>query len=428
MENGLNDGDRLEVSLVHRNGLANTAAIFFAEIRGAGTCGSRRFLNVWHEEGINETVYLDAYFLLSITWTPDRMAPMDTVSVQSSPEAQSEGYEVICHILEQSGIEEECHAEKEPEVKMTRIGPRRVEVKLVQRNNAVDPFEVIVLEYHPPKGPFKYHTIKGRPWNATTKRLETVVQTYHSDTYWISNVAKHLSPGTTTSSFHGEQDSTGWERVNEFLKKMHASEINVLRHFKWSQAAADADEEDFPSGRWSRNRQHNRSHNTGHYRNPYEPPAVFFRVAGDEVGKKAFLVQAEKQVKDCPDPPTLKEFLEEAEKKAVAGDAKDCRELSSALSNGLADVSGGHEDSTDVVDDNAGSVSSSSDAGGDLPGHDPELDSLEDDIGIAFGAVPYIPGLSGASYSAIERSLRHALRGANPLDPITGKRRKRTLH
>ena len=200
MEDGFNDGDRLEVSLVHRNGLANTAAIFFAEIRGAGTRANRRFLNVWHEEGIKETIYLDAYFLLSITWTPDRMAPMDTVSVQSSQEAQSEGYEVICHILQQAGIEEEIHDEKEPEVKTSRIGPRRAEVKLVQRNNKVDPLNVIVLEYHPPKGPFKYHTIKGRPWNNTTKRLETVVQTYHSDLWWISNVAKHLSAGTCTSS------------------------------------------------------------------------------------------------------------------------------------------------------------------------------------------------------------------------------------
>lgn len=427
MEDGFNDGDRLEVSLVHRDGLANTAAIFFADIRGAGTRGNRRFLNVWHEEGIKETIYLDAYFLLSITWTPDRMAPMDPVSVQSSQEAQSEGYEVICHILEQAGIEEECHAEKEPEVKMTRIGPRRVEVKLVQKIKVYAPIEVIVLEYHPPKGPFKHHTIKGRPWNEATKRLETTVKTYHSDSWWISNVVKHLSAGTSTSSFHGEQDEASWQRVDEFLKKMHTSEINVLRHFKWRQTAEGDEEEEFPTGRWSRNR-HNRSHNTGHYRNPYEPAAVFFRVSGDDIGKKAFLVQAEKQVKDCPDPPTLKEFLEEAEKKAVAGDESGSEETSSALSDGLPDVSGEPGDSTNVVDVGDAGDSSRDATGSDLPAHDSELDNLEDDIGIAFGAVPYIPGLSGASYSAIERSLRHALRGVNSLDHLTGKRRKRTLH
>jgi len=429
MEDGFNNGDRLEVSLQHRSELSDTAAIFFAEVKGAGTRGNRRFLNVWHEEGIKETLYLDVYFLLSITWTPDRMAPMDTVVIQPSQEAQSEGYEVICHILEQSGIEEQSHDKEEPEVKKIRVGPRRVEVKLVQKNNDVDPLEVIVLEYHPPKGPFKYHTIKGRPWDETTKRLETAVQTYHSNLWWISNVVKHLSPGTSTSSFHGEQDSESWWRVDEFLKKMKTSEINVLRHFKWSQAAADAEEEeDLPSGRWSRNR-HNSGHNTGHYRNPYQPVAVFFRVSGDDIGKKAFLIQAEKQVRGCPDPPTLKEFLEEAEKKAVAGDESGSEETSSALPAGLSDVSRGAEDSTDVVDVGDAGDSSSNTTGSDLPAHDPELGNLEDDIGIAFGAVPYVPGLSGASYSAIERSLRAAgIRGVALLDPITGERRKRTLH
>jgi hypothetical protein len=159
----------------------------------------------------------------------------------------------------------------------------------------------------------------------------------------------------------------------------------------------------------------------GHYRNPYKPTAVFFRVSGDEVGKKAFLVQAEKQVQACPDPPTLEEFLEKTEKKAVAGDASDSKETSSAVSARTGNVSGGHETNTDVHDDN-GAGSPSGDAGASaLPAHDPELDSLEDDVGLPFGTVPYIPGLEGAAHSAIERCLRAAL--YRP-----GKRKKRTLH
>ena len=418
MENGFNDGDRLEVSLVHRDGLANTAAIFFAEVRGVGTLGGRRFLDVWHEENIKETIYLDAYFLLSITWKPDRMIPLDRVVVETSPEAQSDGYEVICHILEQAGIKEQT-CEKEPEVKKARVGPRRVEAKLVQKVHPFTALEVVILEYHPPKGPFKYHTLKGRPWNTTAKKLESMVQTYHGSDWWISNVVKHLSPGQSTSSFHGEQATEGWGRIAEFLGAMQPSEINVLRHFKWQQTGEE-EEEDFPGGRWSRNR-HNGSNNTGHYRNPYKPAAVFFRVSGDEVGKRAFLVQAERQVQDCPDPPTLEEFLEEAEKKAVAGDASDSKEISSAVSARTGDDSGGHETNADVHDDN-GAGSPSGDAGAsDHPAHDPELDSLEDGGDLPFGVVPHIPGLEGASCSAIERCLRAALH-------MPGKRKKRTLH
>ena len=355
------------------------------------------------------------------------MAPMDNVSVESSPEAQNDAYEVICHILEQAGIKEQVH-EKEPEVMKTRIGPRRVEVKLVQRGDPKHAVEVMILEYHPPSGPFKYHTLKARTWNATSKRLESVVQTFHSNCWWISNVTKHLSPGKSTSSFHGEQDSQGWGRVEEFLKTMQPSEINVLRHLKWQQKA-DNDEDDDIDGRWSCGRHH-MGGTPDHYRNPYKPSAVFFRVSGDEIGKKAFLIQAEKRVKDCPNPPTLEEFLEEAEKKAVAGDASDSEEISSAASDLPDDVSRGSEDSSDVGDSDGGSPSTTGADDSNLPTPDPELDFLEDDIGGAFGAVPYIPGMDGAPFSAIESTLHHYPRalGLDLLDLLTGKRKKRTLH
>lgn len=353
------------------------------------------------------------------------MAPLDTVGVETAPEAQNDGYEVICHILEQAGIKEQSH-EKEPETMKTRIGPKRLEVKLVQRMSPKRSVDVVIVEYYPPKTPFKYHTLKGRPWNPTSKKLETTVQAYHSDHWWISTVVKHTSPGSSTSSFHGEQDSQCWERVEEFLKKMQPSEINVLRHLKWQQRKDDEEDDDI--GRWSSCGRNHMGGVPSHYRNPYEPSTVFFRVSGDEIGKKAFLVQAEKQVKDHPNPPTLKEFLEEAEKKAVAGDQTDSEETSSAVSALPSDVSRGSEDSNNVGADNSGSPSATSANDGSLPTPDPELDSLEDDIGAAFGVLPYIAGMDGAPISAIERTLRRSLSPDDLYRIRSRKKKERTLH
>ncbi len=345
MENGFTDDDaRLEVSLVHRSGLDNTSAIFFALVTGSGTRGGRRFLNVWHEENIKETVFLDTYFLLSINWKPEKMSPMDTVGVEVSPEAQNNAFEVVCHILENAGIKEQSY-EEEPQVK-SRVGPRRVEAKLIHRTDLSKAVEVVIVEYFPPDGPFKYHTLKGRPWNAATNKLETVIETYHDDLWWISNVVKYVSPaGSSTSSFHGENDTKGYERIADFLKTLQPTEINVLKHLKWQQGEdGDDDMGDFSPTRSNLGRNHNRNYgNTGHYRNPYKPATVFFRVSGDEVGRKAYLVQAEKQVDGSQSfPPTLEEFLETAEKKASAEDASASLESSSAVSESSRGVPKGH--------------------------------------------------------------------------------------
>lgn len=416
MEDGLDDRDRLEVSLVHRNGLANSSAIFFAEVAGAGTSEGRRFLNVRHEENIKEIVYLDAYLLLSITWKPDKMAPMDTVDVEGSPEAQNDGYEVICHILEQAGIKEQVH-EKEPEMMKTLLGPKRIEAKLFRKSDPDCTVNVVVIEYHPPKGPFRYHTLKGRPWNTASKKLENIIQTYHENSWWIYSVVKHVSPGRSTTSFHGRQDSQGWRRVEDFLKIMQPSEINVLRHLKWQQKGDSEEDDDIGKPSWGCGRQHPGGV-PDYYRNPYKAPAVFFRVSGDEVGKKAFLIQAEKRIKDCPDPPTLEEFLEEAEKKAVAGDASDSKKISSAASDLSDDASRGSGNSNGVDTNNVGNPSVTGANDSDLPTPDPELDFLEIDDPYASHIVPYLPGMEGVPFSAVKRTSRRFPR----------KKKERTLH
>jgi hypothetical protein len=427
MENGLTDDDaRLEVSLVHRSGLDNTSAIFFAKVTGAGISSGRRYLNVWHEENIKETVFLDAYFLLSINWKPEKMSPMDTVGVEASAEAQSNAFEVVCHILENAGIKEQSY-EEEPEVK-SRVGPRRVEAKLVNRSDPGLAVEIVVIAYFPPDGPFKYHTLKGRAWNTATNKLETPIEAYHDDLWWISNVVKYVSPaGSSTSSFHGEKDTKGYERIQDFLESLHASEINVLKHLKWKQTEDDDDDDmgDFSPTRSNHGRNHNRNYhgNTGHYRNPYKPATVFFRVSGDEVGRKAYLVQAEKQVNGSQAlPPSLEEFLETAEKKASAEDAAGPDESSSAVSESGRGVPKRHVG----VGENS-SADSSTDG---LPDHSPGRNHPLDDEGFDYGPTPYVTSILPSSLSAIERSLRRAVGTSDLdiLDPITGKRRKRMLH
>jgi hypothetical protein len=426
MENGFPDDDaRLEVSLVHRSGLDNTSAIFFAQVTGGGEINGRRFVDVWHEENIKETVFLDKYFLLSINWKPEKMAPMDTVGVEVSAEAQSNAFEVVCHILENAGIKEQSY-EEEPQVK-SRVGPRRVEAKLVQRADPSKVVEIVIVEYYPPIGPFEYHTLKGRAWNAATNKLETPIETYHDDLWWISNVVKYVSPaGSSTSSFHGEEDTRGYGRIDEFLKTMQPSEINVLKHLKWKQGEDDDDDDmgDFTPTRSNHSRNHNRNYgNTGHYRNPYKPEIVFFRVSGDEIGRKAYLVQAEKQVDGSQSfPPSLEEFLETAEKKASAEDAAGPDESSSAVSESSRGVPKRH------VGVGEGSAADSSADG--LPDHSPGRDHPLDDEGFDFGSTPYVTGILPSSLSAVERSLRQAFGASDlhPFDPITGKRRKRVLH
>lgn len=386
---------------------------------GAGTAKGRRFLRLDHEDGVQESIFLDDYFLVTIAWKPVAMAPLDRVSIDTNQEAQSEGYEVVCHILEQAGIEEEFQWEdEEPKMKGVRRGPKRLEVTLVGRQNPQNSITLVVVEYMPPKGPFKYHTIKGRTWIEATKRLESTVQTYNTDAYWCSQVVKHFSPGQSTSSFHNISDTQSWARVKEFYDKMQVSELNVVRHWKYHHDGEDE---------WPAMQQHHG--HASHYRNPYQPAIVFFRVAGDEVGKKAYLVQAEKQVQgDSPDPPTLEKFLEDTEKKAAAGGVSDSPESSSAISGSDAAASGGSQGSGNV-DGTTDRASTAPDGGSDpLTTHDSELDPLEDDTAFAFGALPYIPGIHD---SAVERSLRRfpgALGLDLHLDLATGKRRKRVLH
>jgi hypothetical protein len=135
------------------------------------------------------------------------------------------------------------------------------------------------------------------------------------------------------------------------------------------------------------------------------------------------LVQAEKQVDGSQSfPPTLEEFLETAEKKASAEDASASLESSSAVSESSRGVPKGHVGVGE---------SSSADSGTDgLPDHSPGRDHPLDDEGFDFGSTPYVTGILPSSFSAIERSLRRAFGASDlhPLDPITGKRRKRVLH
>ena len=349
---------------------------------------------------------------------------MDTVGVEASPEAQNNAFEVVAHILENAGIKEQSY-EEEPQVK-SRVGPRRVEAKLISRADATKVVEIVIVEYFPPEGPFKYHTLKGRAWNPATNGLETVIEAYHDDQWWISNVVKYVSPaGSSTSSFHGENDTKGYERIDDFLKTQQPSEINVLKHLKWKQTEDDDDDMgDFSPTRSNHSRNHNRAFgNTGHYRNPYKPATVFFRVSGDEVGRKAYLVQAEKQVVDSQAlPPSLEEFLETAEKKASAEDAAAPLKSSSAVSESSRGVPKGS-----VGVDESSSADSSADG---LPDHSPGRDHSLDDEGLDFGATPYVTGILPSSFSAVERSLRRAFGASDlqPLDPVTGKRRKRVLH
>lgn len=371
---------------------------------------------------MKEAIFLDEYFVLSIIWKPEALAPLDRVEIANDQESQSEGFEVICHILEQAGVQEEFELEEQEEgpgmKNGHRRGPKRAEVSLVNRRNHMQKITVAVVEYLPPKGAFRYHTIKGRQWIEATKRLESTVQTYNSDQWWISQVVKYISPGSSTSSFHNANDLKGWDRVGEFIKQMQPSELNVVRHWKYHHDGAD----EYPAV--CRHQRH-MGGAPGHYRNPYQPATVFFRVSGDEVGQKAFLALAEKIVKEQPEPPTLEEFLEDCEKKSTAEDVSDSAEASSAVSDSAGAAVGRPEASGDV-DGSADRGASGADADTDpLSAHDSELDpvaDLEEDTALCFGAVPFIAGMGGVPISAIERSLRLHL------DPSSGKRRKRVLH
>ncbi len=386
---------------------------------GAGTAGGRRFLRLLHDTGAKEAIFLNEYLLIGIEWKQNELGPLeDEVKVEGDQESQSDGYEVICHILEQSGIREEFQLEEDKEqfvMATTSACPKRVEATLVNRQDPQKKIRLVIVEYTPPRGAFKCHTLKGRAWVEATKRLETTIVAYHGTQWWISQVVKYVSPGQSISSFHSMTDTLAWDRIEEFLGKMQASEINVVRHFKYHHDK----ENEYPA---IDRRSSCISGVSSHYRNPYTPDVVFFRVAGDEVGRKAFLIQAEKRVKDYLDPPTLEEFLEEAEKKAVAGDESDSEETSSAVSDSGEDASGGSKDSPELDDASSSSRGSGTNvAGGNstaLPTHDPELDSLEDDVGSAFGGVPYSPEMGGAPCSAVERSLL--------LFP--GKKKGKTLH
>jgi hypothetical protein len=437
MEEGFNTGDRLEVSLVHQNKLADTNAIFFAEVMGAGTNREgRRFLRLKHEDnswttvGTRETLFLDEYQLLSITWKPDRLAPMDTVQIEANAEAQNEGYEVICHILEQAGIEATIHEEKpakteEPSMSTTRKGPRRVEVILVAKNSPQSTVTLAVVDYIPPRGPFKNHTLKGRMWledKTQTVFLHPVVQkkieVYSSDQWWISTVIKYPTPGRSISSFHGIDDQNGWSRVEEFMNQMQSGERGAVRHFKYEHDGRY--ERPAAAGPAGPSPSCARHHN--HYRNPYQPPkpsTVFFRVAGDEIGEKAFLVQAEKQVKAADSkPPTLEEFLEGAEKKGSAEGASASNETPSAISNGNEGVSGKRMGKGEAVATDNGSDN--------LPDYDPELDDLVGYKGFGLG---FLPGLTGFGGIPLSSSIERILRQRFPqLAHPAGKRGKNILH
>ena len=71
--------------------------------------------------------------------------------------------------------------------------------------------------------------------------------------------------------------------------------------------------------------------------------------------------------------------MEEAEKKAVAGDASDSKKISSAASDLSDDASRGSGNSNDVDTNNVGNPSVTGANDSDLPTPDPELDFLEID-------------------------------------------------
>jgi hypothetical protein len=414
----IEDGERLEISLVRQAQLAHTGAIFFGLVLGAGTAKGHRFLKLKHEDnsyetvGTKEVIFLKDYFLLSLTWTPSHLAPVDTVRFETEIEQQNEGYEVICHILEQAGIKEEVE-EEEPEMKATPThkGPRRVEVGLVSKSCPQKRAALVVVEYSPPTGVFVYHTIRGRAWakSGTIERLEGRIEVYNSDMWWIDTITNHASPGKYSASFHGQGDSAAWRRLGELMERLHPAEVEVVKHFKYQPDESTPHATEYHRGGGS------------HYRNPYTSPAVLFRVAGDEIGKKAYLVQAEKQVQSSAlNPPTLEEFLEKAEKKSEAEDVSASHESSSAASEKSASSVG------DAADDNAGS--SDNNHG---PRYTPDLADVVADEGHDLGALPHIPGLGDIPLSAIDRILRKRFPGlaADVLfDPLSGKRRKVTLH
>ncbi len=425
MEGDLNTEDSLEVSFVQKTRLAQTDAVFFAKVIGATSAKGKRRLIVEHENSSTEHISLDRYFLLSIVWRPGKLAPLDSVKVETSAEEQNEGYEVCCHILEQAGILEICDKE-ESEVGAIRKGPKRVEVVLVNKSSPKIKITMVVLECWAPSGPFKHFTIKGREWISSSKLLKTPLQTYHSSDWWISQVDKYSVPGKTSSSFHGEPDLTSWKRVRDFLGKMEPSEVNVVRHFEGcSDDRTGKADYSVNCGGFGRRRGI-----PDYYRNPYQEAApVFFRVAGDEIGKKTFLIQAEKQVKkqnsnSSSEFPTLKAFLENAEKKVEAGDVSETREISSAvLVSSRKSPKGGVGDSRD------GPICGSRDS---LPDYAPELDCMDGGEGFDFGAVQSTGQMDNRPLSAIERALKRWPRVLSSdllvITPSPGKRKKNTLH
>ncbi len=423
MGEGLGKGARLEISLIQRTRMHQGAsAAFSATVVGAGTTKhDHRFLQILSENGTQSSIYLRLYLLRTINWKPADIAPLDTVVVESSPEKQNEGFEVICHILEQAGIKTQAH-EKEPQMNTPRHGPRRAEVTLVQRSALQVQVQVVVTDCLPPKEPFSHYMIKGRKWVQSTKRLEGVIVQFSSEIWYVSRVQLHKSPGTTQSSFHNQySDEPGWAKVKEFMDTLRPAEMQALVHFRYHPNRDDKfSATHTPAGG-----------GTSHYRNPYQPATVFFRVAGDEVGKKSYLAQAETLVQSSdPDPPALKEFLETAQKKGEAEAASTLVEPPSALpepSSALPEPDGRAE---------TGSVGSRKDGAvhagaGALPDHDPELADMASDEGLAFGAVPHLQGMADATDSALDALLNRypmALRLGLHIGPSSGKRRRRLLH
>lgn len=329
----------LEVELVARDELDKPGAEFTGYVFGVDP--DRRIIRLGYSgrfgDGLADII-IDNYYIVGLWWQPHPMAPLDDAKFSTDKEEQNEAFELIGELLgyDQDLSEDDSEEDHPPaerrETEMSMIaGPKRLEVELAQKKSPQIKRDVVVTSCFPPSGTFKTFTLSGRTKISYSTRIDDVITTFDNTLWEITAIRTYMGGCAVISTSYPHRDSQAqigaWEKVTAFYEKLHDSEKTVIRN--WRKVGGTTlypdDDDIYNYGEYG--------HWTNRTPSAYKPPVGVYRVAGDEVGAKIFLEQAQRDVQrpEAEREKSLKELL--AEKKV------DAREKTPAPAEVSASVS-----------------------------------------------------------------------------------------
>lgn len=247
---------------------------------------------------------LENYYILSISM----MSSADQAEYSTDEEEQNEAFETIRELLYDLDEPPEEEAEEDTMSAYTP-GPRRLELTL-ERAGSNHRRQFVVVKAFPPSNTIKDYGLVGR-YRGVDGNLEYACTGGISSAVW--NIVKIQEFRSNTSSsvitHHGtdkHRQSKAWRKVVEFYDKMSSGESKVIE--KWDEDEPDTH---YVYGNY------NPYQGSYYSRTPeaYKPLIGEVRVAGDEIGAKIYLEQAEAAVKLDQELQgrTIQEYLEEVD-------------------------------------------------------------------------------------------------------------------